>query len=87
MSAFATVTRNILLEHAYFTRKFRFKLCHVSIAVANSKIHKIAVINLFSNILVISADVENPNILFEMDNITAYTKDSVAFAAVNWTEP
>ena len=36
MSAFATVIRNILLEHQIFTRIFAFKLFHISITVANS---------------------------------------------------
>ena len=36
LSAFATVTRNILLENQFFTRIFAFKLFHVSIVVANS---------------------------------------------------
>ena len=38
MSAFATVTRNFLLENQFFTLIFAFKLFfHVSIDVANNK--------------------------------------------------
>ena len=36
MSAFATVTRNTLLEHELFTRIFEIKFFYVSIAIANS---------------------------------------------------
>ena len=35
MSAFATIAKNILLEHQFFTRIFAFKLFQVSIAVTN----------------------------------------------------
>ena len=36
MSAFATVTRNTLLDQQLFTQIFVFKLFHISIGVANS---------------------------------------------------
>ena len=49
MSAFATVTRNTLLEHQLFTGIFAFKLFHVSIDVAKNKSMKYHIFHKLAN--------------------------------------